>query len=61
VEEGAWQGLVDRLVAGVRAGRLAEALVAAVAECGDLLERHGVAIEPDDTDELANEPRVRDR
>lgn len=61
VEEGAWQGLVDRLVAGVRAGRLAEALVAAVAECGALLERHGVAIEPDDTDELANEPRLRDR
>lgn len=61
VGEAAWQGIVGRLVAGVGDGRLAEALVAAIGECGELLERHGVAIEPDDSDELANEPRLRDR
>ena len=61
VGEEAWQGIVELIVAGVKEGRLAAALVAAIGECGELLERHGVELRPDDEDELANEPRLRER
>ena len=61
VPEDAWQHVVDDLVAGIRARRPAEALVAAIHECGRLLEAHQVEIRPDDTDELPNELRIRER
>lgn len=61
VPEGAWEGVVADLVAGIRQGRPAEALEAAIAECGRLLTEHKVEIRDDDTDELANELRIRDR
>jgi putative membrane protein len=56
-----WQSVVDRLIAGIRVGRAAEALVEAVEACGRLLEERGMKIRPDDTDELSNELRLRDR
>jgi putative membrane protein len=56
-----WRGLVEALVAGIRAGRAADALVAAVEACGRLLEERGVALRPGDTDELADAPRIRER
>jgi len=61
VPEGAWDNIVDDLVAGIRARRSAEALITAIAECGRLLEEHRVEIRPEDTDELANELRLRER
>ena len=61
VEDDVWHGLVDDLVAGVRAGRARAAVVGAVERCGELLERHGVARRRDDRDELANEPRIAER
>jgi len=61
VPAGAWEQIVADLTAGLRAGRPAEALVAAIGECGRLLEDHRVEIRTDDRDELANEPRIRDR
>jgi putative membrane protein len=61
VPEGAWQGVVADLVAGIKAERTAETLVEAIRECGRLLEAHRVEIRSDDTDELANELRLRDR
>jgi putative membrane protein len=61
VEPGRWDGLVATVVAGIRAGKPGEALVAAVRECGDLLERHGVAREADDSNELPDELRRGDR
>jgi putative membrane protein len=60
VEPGEWKDLVDRLTVGIRAGRSAEALVAALEECGKLLRRKGVEIRPDDTDELDNALRRRE-
>lgn len=61
VEPGQWDGIVQTIVAGLRAGRPGEALVAGIRQCGELLERHGVAIQPDDRDELPNELRRGDR
>lgn len=52
VPAGAWDGLIARLTAGLRAGRPAAALVAAIGECGDLLAEWGVAATVADRDEL---------
>jgi putative membrane protein len=61
VPEDAWQGVVDDLISGIKAGRAAKALEEAVTVCGKLLEEHGVERRPDDEDELPDEPRIRDR
>ena len=52
-----WDGIVAGIVQGIRAGRPGAALLAAIRECGQILERHGVARRPDDVDELPNELR----
>ena len=57
VQPGQWDGVVAEVVGGIRAGRPGEALVAAIHQCGDLLERHGVARRADDANELSNELR----
>lgn len=61
VEPGQWDGIVRTVVHGIRDGRPGEALASAIRQCGELLERHGVAIRPDDRDELPNELRRGDR
>ncbi len=61
VEPTEWQEIIDHMVEELGHGRPAEALVRGVADCGRLLERRGVEIRPDDRDELANAPRLRDR
>lgn len=52
-----WDGIVQHLVAGIRSGKPAAALIAAIGECGTLLDRHGVARRPDDRNELTDELR----
>lgn len=61
VEQNEWDDIVAGLVAGIRSGRPAPALVSAIEACGELLETHGVGIRPDDQDELANQLRLRER
>jgi len=61
VPDGAWDHVVGDVIAGIRARKPAEALIAAIAECGRLLEEHRLEIRPDDTDELANELRIHER
>lgn len=46
-----WRGIVDRFVAAVRAGRVADGFVAAIAELGAPLARHFPAVKGD-ADEL---------
>ena len=55
-----WEAIVTQVTAGIRSGQPAEALIAAIGACGDLLERRGVEIQPDDLDELSDELRRRD-
>jgi putative membrane protein len=61
VPEDTWQVVVDELVAGIRAGRAAAAMRQAVTHCGRILVEHEVVLRPDDTDELPDAPRIRER
>lgn len=61
VAANAWQELIDRLVASIAAGRLGPGMVEAVETCGALLEAHHVEIRPDDTNELPDDVRLRER
>lgn len=56
-----WGEIVAGIAAGIAAGKPAEALVEGIGKCGELLERRGVEIRPDDIDELTDELRTRDR
>lgn len=60
VEQSHWDGIVQGVVAGIRAGRPGEALVLAIRQCGELLERYGVALKPDDMNELGDDLRRGD-
>ncbi len=59
VETAEWVEVVDRVRAGIRQKDLAGGLVAAIEMCGGLLERRGVQIRDDDTDELSDRVRLR--
>jgi len=61
VDEEEWQGIVSRLIAGIKADHSVAALVGAINECGELLRRRGVEIRSDDTNELSDELRSRER
>jgi putative membrane protein len=58
VAESEWQGIVQRIVAGMRNGKPADGLIEAIEQCGALLQAHGVAIRPGDKDELSNTLRT---
>ncbi len=55
-----WDAVVAGVVAGMGAGKPGEALGGAIARCGELLERRGVAIRADDADELPDNLRMRE-
>jgi putative membrane protein len=61
VPAGEWERLVADLVIGIKTGRAPAALKEAVARCGEVLETYEVKLRPDDQDELANAPRIRER
>ncbi len=54
-----WIEVVERIRQGILQDALAKGLIEAIEMCGELLERKGVDIQPDDTDELPNTVRVR--
>jgi putative membrane protein len=47
-----WNGIVDRIIAGIRSRRGAEGLIEAIGECGRLLNERGFPLAPDDINEL---------
>ena len=55
-----WDDLVDRLASRLRKGEVADGLAQAIEDSGRLLELHGLARRPDDTDELSDEVRLHD-
>jgi putative membrane protein len=61
VPAGEWDRLVAELTAGIRAGRAVQALIGVIERCGELLERHQVDRRPDDENELADAPRLKER
>jgi putative membrane protein len=60
VEAAHWESVVATVVEGIRTGRPGAGLAAGIRECGELLARFGVAIRPDDSNELADDLRRGD-
>lgn len=58
VAQTAWDDIVHSLIASVKLGKTADGLVDAIHQCGELLQKHGVARQRDDTDELSDSLRV---
>ena len=56
VAEGTWDGVVARVVEGIRRGQADEGLVEGIRLCGEILGRH-VPAGPDDRNELPDRPR----
>lgn len=54
-----WAEVVARIRGGIQSGKLAEGLVDAIGLCGELLQRKGVEIRPDDENELSDSVRLR--
>jgi len=52
-----WSEVISTIIKGVKSGKTTEAMVDGIRQCGTLLERLGVEIRPDDTNELSNLPR----
>jgi len=60
VEADDWVGIVEHIRTGIQSGRATDHLVEAIHMCGTLLETKGVAIKPDDTNELPDGLRIRE-
>jgi putative membrane protein len=60
VKQEEWHEIVNTIVQGIRSGRPADGLIEGIRRSGDLLQRHGVARRPDDTDELPDSLRMSD-
>ncbi len=61
VPQALWDGIVADLVAGMKAGEAPEALEHAVVRCGEILAEHRLGPRPDDTDELLDRARIKER
>lgn len=61
VEQHEWDDVVGSLIEGIRSGKVADALIQAIKDCGEILNQHGVEIRPDDTNELKDGLRMEDR
>ncbi len=55
VDQDDWVEIVGIIQKRIKAGELAEGLVEGIQQCGHLLEKAGVAIRSDDTNELADD------
>jgi len=55
-----WSDVVYLIANGIKQGQTTQALVEGIERCGELLQKSGVHILPDDTDELSNLPRFED-
>jgi putative membrane protein len=61
VQQSDWDGVTQLIVSGIREGKATDGLVAAIRECGRLLEAHGFRRPADDKDELPDNLRIGDR
>lgn len=55
-----WADVVGKIRDGIKQDKVAQGMIDAIDICGQLLERRGVEIQPDDSDELSNEVRFSD-
>jgi putative membrane protein len=55
-----WERVVGLVTDGLRSGKPADGLIAALTQCGELLRTHGITRRPDDTNELSDRLRTGD-
>lgn len=60
VKQEEWDSIVGIIIDAIRNGAAAEGMLEAIWKCGELLERKGVEIRPDDTNELDDHIRFSD-
>ena len=60
VKKSDWEEIVQLIIGGIQSKKATDGLISAIAQCGDLLERTGVAIRKDDTDEITDNLRLGD-
>ena len=58
VESDDWSEVIALVIRAIKAGKTVDGLVEGILHCGKLLERLGLEIRPDDTNELSNLPRI---
>jgi len=61
VQQSDWDGIVQTIVGGMKTKQPAEGLIRAIGQCGELLQKHGVARKSDDSDELSDQLRIKDK
>ncbi len=54
-----WADVVEHIRAGIKSRRFADGLIEGIEMCGHLLEKSGVEVRGDDTNELSNRVRFR--
>lgn len=54
-----WVEVIEQIRTGIRSRTAADGIVKAIDTCGRLLEKSGVEVREDDTDELSNELRIK--
>lgn len=59
VGEDAWVDVVLRIREGIKNGKITDGLVDAIQQCGCLLGECGLELQPDDTNELPDDIRIR--
>jgi putative membrane protein len=60
VKQEEWDAVVQVITDAIRNSAAASGMLEAIGMCGELLERHGVEIRPDDSNELDNRIRFSD-
>lgn len=60
VDPDEWADVVARIRKGIKDKQLTDGVVDAIGQCGRLLERRGVEIQPDDENELSDRVRISD-
>jgi putative membrane protein len=61
VRQSDWDSIVATVIQGIRNNTPADGMIAAIGQCGALLQEKGVQIRPDDRDELDDSLRVSER
>lgn len=56
-----WQSIAKGIAQGIRQGQPAQALVAGIHQCGQLLVEAGITVEPGDANELSDRLRLSER
>lgn len=60
VPQAVWPDQIEKLVAGIRAGRPTDALCETILACGDILQQYGVQAHPEERNELLNGLRIKE-